>query len=193
MFGQFQFGQPAFAGEDASAVVPVPPVFQSFTESFDYWDNGVPVIIPDAPGDFSEWDNGVPVVDLRSKRQQFNPSGTATASAVLVGAYNLSGSGSGQAEGTGSLAATLNVSAAGTGQALASATLVFLSTVNISGAGSGSSTASASLSVVGPPSVFGIRIISPRQPTLHSLDFTSHPFAYRRVAASAPRARHPGD
>lgn len=34
-------------------------------DTFDYWENGVPVIVPRGQsGDFSYWDNGVPFVDV---------------------------------------------------------------------------------------------------------------------------------
>ena len=33
-------------------------------QGLDFWLSGVPVIIPQAPGDFSEWMNDVPVVEI---------------------------------------------------------------------------------------------------------------------------------
>lgn len=97
------------------------------TNTFDYWLYGVPVIIPNAPGDFSEWIYAVPCVDIGASVTSFTGNGIAKASAAL------------------SFTQTVHIAGAGSGQASAAARLTFTQLAALSGSGGGQASASAAI------------------------------------------------
>lgn len=182
-------------------------------QTFDWWLNGVPVIIPQAPGDFSEWVNGVPVVDLGASLTSFTGSGISSASAALGGKIStqasgvgisaasvtlaslvaIPGSGFGVAAASAAIGAFVAVPATGSGIASASAILSAFVLASVSGSGTGLSVASAILSTFTPPVPGASRRASPRQSTFRHQDYAAHGFSYRRVASQQEIVRHLGD
>lgn len=160
-------------------------------QGFDWWLNGVPVIIPQAPGDFSEWINGAPVVDIGATFTSFTGTGIASASANLGTIVSKSGVGIGIASASATLGAVIGVSGTGTGTAFASGALGAVVSLSVSGVGI--SAGSALLSAVPPVVVGASRRASPRQPSFRVQDYAAHSFAYRKVRAGQERVRHIGD
>ena len=162
-------------------------------QTFDWWLNGVPVIIPQAPGDFSEWVNGVPVVDLGASLTSFTGSGISSASAVIGAKIATSVSGTGISAASAALASMVGVPASGSGISTASVTLGAM--IGVFGSGSGISVASAVLTGAGPPppTSGASRRASPRQSTFRHQDYAAHGFSYRRVASQQEIVRHLGD
>ena len=161
-------------------------------DSFNHWQNGVPVIVPQAPGDFAEWDNDVPVVDIGATLFQFTGSGIASASASLGGTVSRQVSGTGIASASASLGGIVARQVSGTGIASASASLGGIIGLIVSGTGIAS--ASATLTGTAPPPTPGAsRIASPTQSSFRVQDYSAHGFSYRKVSARHERVRHIGD
>ena len=213
MFGNQAFGQPFFADPGLTTKVIVPACAFQFQNGFDQWLNGVPVIIPQSPGDFSEWINGVPCVDLGASALVFSGSGIAksaatltgtartsvsgtgiaASSALLTGAAKLQVSGSGVASSSASLSGSGKLIVSGYGVAESSAQLSAVAVISISASGSGVASSSAVLSGITPPVVGHSRRASPRQSHFRRQDYAAHGFSYRRVDAGQEIVRHIGD
>jgi hypothetical protein len=162
-------------------------------QSFDYWQNGVPIIIPQSPGDFSEWMNGAPVVDVSATAVFFSGTGIAAASAAIGAKIALSVTGTGVSTASVALGARVSFPASGIGIATAGVALGAIVGVTVSG--SGISSASAVLTGTGPPPPpsGGSRRASPRQSSFRVQDYTAHKFCYRMVRSQQEQVRHLGD
>lgn len=159
---------------------------------FDYWKNGAVRVTTNYPGDFSIWHNGAVLIDhATTTTAAFGGIGFGVGLGKLSSTVGLPGTGTGVGIGNATLASTIAIPGSGTGVALGNAVLA--SKVGLKGSGIGFAFGFGTLSSTGPVVVSASRILSPRQPRLHRLDFTAHPFAYRRIASHEAIVRHLGD
>ena len=160
-------------------------------QTFDWWQYGVPVIIPQSLGDFSTWAYEVPVVEIGASSISFTGTGISGASVVLAAKISKAASGTGIATASVTISALVGVTGSGTG--IASASAVLGAIVGLTASGSGISIASAILSGITPPTTGASRRASPRQSTFQHQDYAAHGFSYRRVDPSQEKVRHIGD